>query len=409
MDPESASVWPDSCDLVLCSVPRQGEDGRAREALLDAAHGCAKRVGVLLFETVWDGRTAEQRDELPDDLKRLRSSFAFVHTVSESNDGGTPGRRVLLFCSNRYWYADGHLGAFDSWTSHSSEMTGQFRRGTRRYFFCADTIVKSYCFCGSAAQDNRREIEREISFLLKPPIEDASIPRLIGYHIGGYDGILVMERLPGILLTTAVLQEIDYNPALVLRGVLERLYALERVGLYHNDVGQWNILVDEDGGSVLIDFASVTGKLRSHHWPHDPILHFFLFAQTVIRRRFLSSPMGIFPITPFGLPRQYRRWAARVWSKPRGQHSFALLKTCFEAAVNGRPLHQRQTGVTGRLYRWFRRFLYSRALIELQMRSFVERVRIVTIGGIIRYARAAIDRSSLPRRAGLSSHPGCPD
>ncbi len=40
MDPGSASVWPDSCDLVLCSVPRQGEDGRVR----DGAAGCRTRV-----------------------------------------------------------------------------------------------------------------------------------------------------------------------------------------------------------------------------------------------------------------------------------------------------------------------------------------------------------------------------
>ncbi|MBN2225309.1 MAG: hypothetical protein JW765_11570 [Deltaproteobacteria bacterium] len=407
-DPTPAQAGSDHYDLLVYTIPRHTGDKPDGTALLDAAGACAGGVGAVLFETVWDDRAAERRDILPDDLRRLRQKFAFLHAVSEHDDDGGPGRRVLLFCSNQYWYANGHMGAFDSWAPYSSEITGGFRQGTRRYFFCTDKIVKNYCFCGSPAQGDRREMESEVSFLSDPPIEGKSIPRLVAYHIGGSDGVLVMERLPGILLTTAVLQGIDYNSALVLRDVLERLYDLERVGLYHNDIAQWNVLVNGNGGSALIDFASISDELRSSHWPYDPILHFFLFAQTVIRRRFLSSPMGLFPIVPFDLPRWYRRWAAQVWSRPREQRNFALLRTCLEAALDDRPSRRRQPGVIGMFSRWFRRLLYSRALVALQIRSFVKRLEIVTIRGIVRYAFTAVDRSSAPQPIRPLHHVGRP-
>lgn len=255
---EPASAEPDSCDLLLCTVLRCAGDERVRGELLDAVGACADKVGVVLCETVWNDSVTEQRDEPPDDLRRQRDDFAFVHTISESDDG--QGRRALLFCSNRYWYAEGDLDAFYSWTSYSNEIIGEFREGTRRYFFCADKITKCYCFRGSSAQDNRRDMGLEISFLSNPPIEAKSIPRLLAQHIGNRDGILVKERLPGMLLSTLILQEMDYDPTLVLSDVLTRLDVLERVGLYHGDVGPWDVLVDNNGDAVLIDFASITEK-----------------------------------------------------------------------------------------------------------------------------------------------------
>jgi hypothetical protein len=387
MDPGSATVWPDSCDLVLCSVPRQDENGRVREVLLDAARSCAKRVGVLLFETVWDDRTAGQRDELPGELKYLRSSFAFVHTVSESDEGSTPGRRVLLFCSNRYWYTDGHMGAFDSWTPYAHEMAGENRKGSRRYFSSVDKITKHYHFYGISAQENLRDLEREISFLSRPPIGGKSIPRLFAHHVSSRDGVVVMERLPGILLTTAILREERYDPALVLQDVLERLGALERVGLYHGDVGPWNVLIYNNGGAALIDFASITKARRTCYWPYDPILNFLIFAQGVIHRRPRSLSIDQLLLRPFRFPRPFRRWAAFFWKYPPEQRNFTLLKTCLEAAVGNRPQNHRRPGISGRLLRSYRLFFYWRALIGLQMCFLMEWVKQgglrMTVGRIL--------------------------
>jgi hypothetical protein len=387
-------------DLVLCT------DAKARtgEALLDAMSGAAHAVGAVLFESVLDYWTAGRHDEPSDAFVRLRREFAFVHTIGEHDAGGE--RRAVMFCSNRYWYVDGRLDAFDSWTPHSSEITGRPRQGSRRYFFGTDTVAKTYCFCGSSAWDNHPDMVREVSFLSNPPIQDTSIPRLVAHRFGNRDGALVMERLPGILLTTAVLRAIDYDPAPVLRAVLERLCALERVGLYHNDVAQWNVLVDGDRGPVLIDFASITDNLRSGHWPYDPILHFFLFAQTVIQRRFLSSPMGVFPIVPFDFPQPYRRWAALVWSRPRNRRSFALLKDCFEDALDDEVSRPKRAGISGRLTRRVRRIGYCRTLVSLQLEFFIRRLRIVTTAGIVRYLRARTGRLSAPQPIGSPLPPG---
>jgi hypothetical protein len=389
---DPAPAGSDRCDLLICAVPQHTGDNPDGTALLDIAGACADTVGVVLFEAVWDDRTAERRDIPPDDLRRLRQDFAFVHAVCEYDGDGGPGRRVLLFCSNRFWYANGHLGAFGSWTPYAHDMAEDTRLRTRRYFFSADRVAKSYCFYGPPARDNRHDIGREILFLSNPPVEGQSIPHLVARHVGGHDGVLVMERLPGIPLSTAIEQEKGYDPGLVLHDVLDGLDALERVGLYHNDVTPSNVLINSDGRTALIDFASITAKRRSLWLTGDPILCFFLFAQCVIYKRLLSLPISLFPIHPFGFPRQYRRWAALVWAHAPEQRDFALLKTCLEMALDSRPLRRRRHGFTGKLLRSYRRFSYGRALIAVQMRFFVERLRAATIRGVIRRVFASAAR-----------------
>jgi predicted Ser/Thr protein kinase len=375
-DQTPTSAGTEACDLVLFTVAGQIKDTHVREATLEAACGWADIAGVVLYETAWDDRIERQWHEPPGDLKRLRRGFAFVHTIRESDDGNTGyDRRVLLFCSNRYWYADGYLDAFDSWTPYSHEMVGDLRQGWRRYFFSADTIIKNYCLYGQPGRDNRRDMEFEVSFLLSPPVKNEPIPRLVAYHIGERDAVLVMERLPGILLTTAIKQNRDYDPALVLRNTLRSLDALERVGLFHNDLEIWNVLVGNDGSSALIDFASITGEERSAWLPYSLIHCFFLFAQNVIHRQLPSFSTAQFPVKPFSFPRDLRRWAALVWTHPPGERNFALLKSCLDTALEGRPLQRRRSGLIGRILRLYQRLSYHRALIDLQMSFFWEWIK----------------------------------
>lgn len=398
VEPESASVWPDCCDLALCSAPHRRDGAvHAREMLLKAVNNCASRVGIVLFETLWDDRALDRHDKLPVDLERLRSNFAFVHVIAEEQEDGGRGRRVLLFCSNRYWYADGHVGSFDTWTPCHNEIIGDSRQGTRRYFFSGDTVVKSFLFFGLHAADNRRDMDHETSFLSAPPIRGRSIPRVLAYRIGSGDAVLAVERLPGIPLSTVMARKTDYDPASVLVDMVERLDALERAGLFHNDLEPWNVLVSGDGSAALIDFAAITAENRPAWRPYSILLCFFLFAQALIDRRLPDRAAIPFPFLPYRLPRHYRRWAAMVWTYPRQRRNFALLKSCLEIALDGRPRRRQRDGVAGRLLRLYRRFSYGRSLINLQVSFFWVWIKVGGFRGPIGQALGSLIRSCTAR------------
>jgi len=370
VNPEPAPPRSNGCDLVVSHFSGDTVDESVREPMLETVCGWAVSAGIVLFETVWDDVSAERHDEIPDELERLRDSFAFVHAISDSHSGGAAGCRVLLFCSNRYWYADGRLGAFDSWTSCHSEVVGDTRRGTRRYFFSADTVVKNFLLCGPMARDNRRDIDLESSFLSGPPVELTFMPRLIAHHVGHHNGVLVMNRLSGFSLATAIVRNVDYDPTLVLGGVLESLSILEQAGLFHNDVELWNVLINDNGNSALIDFSSITGENRSAWLPYSLTHCFFLFAQNVIHRQLPYYFTGRFPIYPFKFPRRFRRWVAMVWSYPPDRRNFSMIRDCLITAVAGRSRGHHKPGGFGWLLRSYRRILYWFSLIEMQI-SFV--------------------------------------
>ncbi|KAH8422458.1 uncharacterized protein LDX57_000213 [Aspergillus melleus] len=65
-----------------------------------------------------------------------------------------------------------------------------------------------------------------------------------------------------------------------LEGILSAIKHLHSLGLVHNDINPANIMLDEDGTFILIDFDSCryigeslssTATKRTHHW-HDPVV-----------------------------------------------------------------------------------------------------------------------------------------
>jgi serine/threonine protein kinase len=71
---------------------------------------------------------------------------------------------------------------------------------------------------------------------------------------------------------------VDDNIKASLNGILAGIKHLHSLGLVHNDINPGNVMFDEDGTPILIDFDSCrqAGELlletetkRTYHW-HDP-------------------------------------------------------------------------------------------------------------------------------------------
>ncbi|KAJ5778391.1 kinase-like protein [Penicillium odoratum] len=86
------------------------------------------------------------------------------------------------------------------------------------------------------------------------------------------------QRLGKVAFLSSARGLVNANMKSSLEGLLAAIKHLHSLGLVHNDINPANIMLDEDGTFVLIDFDSCryigeslrhTQTKRTHHW-HDP-------------------------------------------------------------------------------------------------------------------------------------------
>ncbi|KAL5333726.1 kinase-like protein [Aspergillus crustosus] len=106
--------------------------------------------------------------------------------------------------------------------------------------------------------------------------------RVSGLCFKRYKSTLLEAVNPGYLGKVAFLQSthelVADSMVRGLDGILSAIKHLHSLGLVHNDINPANIMLDEDGTLILIDFDScryigeslrATETKRTHHW-HDP-------------------------------------------------------------------------------------------------------------------------------------------
>ncbi|PLB53418.1 kinase-like protein [Aspergillus steynii IBT 23096] len=86
------------------------------------------------------------------------------------------------------------------------------------------------------------------------------------------------QRVGKVVFRSSARDLVNENMKSGLEGILAAIEHLHALGIVHNDINPANIMLDEDGTLVLIDFDSCryigeslrsTGTKRTHHW-HDP-------------------------------------------------------------------------------------------------------------------------------------------
>lgn len=156
-------------------------------------------------------------------------------------------RQVLQVAGHQYPYESVSYEAYPG-----APMAEDVAR--RRYYHAADYVIKEYEFAPESPW-NWDQIIRELfaysTVAAHPEIHHAT--RLLDAELTHERARLVLSRIDGELLdSTASLSEATLVG--VARDVLRTLHGLHSVGLHHNDVRSWNILVSEDG-AWLIDYG----------------------------------------------------------------------------------------------------------------------------------------------------------
>ena len=296
-------------------------------AVRDLLEHAARLSGALVLEFALREEPLYWGPAQPSNPRSLLDGCSFTHEISRHKTHLSPLLRPLYIASNGYWVLDGLAGRIDAWTSEPHSLANETHEGTRRYYYSGECLVKLLRFDHQRGAHNRAELAREIEFLANPPAGFPA-PTTLTSGINDTEGWVVFRKFRGRLLLDLLRDGTGIDRERVLRSVLEQLATLEAVGLYHDDVRTWNVLVEDGGGVCIIDYGSISSKMSDCSWPGNPFLAFFIFVNEVATGAIEDPyplPMRTVSISPYNLPQPYSSWAASLWKRPLKDWSFRLM------------------------------------------------------------------------------------
>ena len=234
-----------------------------------------ERVEILLLELALKEEPLYWGPSQPDNPVALFEKNAFYQQLAEYPTHLSDIQRPLYLVSNRRVLLDDFCRPFISWDNRPHALAGEAHHGSRRYFFAEDYICKVYYATSSnnklteqELNRNYRELRHELKFLADvPPGFPAA--RLLAGGQNQWQGWSVLERLPGTLVDGKVNQLTTGERENVIYQLLQQLAALEKAGLYHDDVRTWNMLLDNNSQVYLIDYGSISSQQRDCNWPDN--------------------------------------------------------------------------------------------------------------------------------------------
>jgi len=330
-------LQPDDYDLVLgLSVFHHLVHERGVASVAALCRKLSEVVGVGIYELALREEPLYWGPSLPHDPAELLSSYAFIRMLARQATHLSTITRPLYFVSSRYWSVADQMGAFDAWTGESHAHGRGTHQYSRRYYFGESAFVKKMTLgMGGRAEINLQEFHNEVAFLRQPPAGYIA-PRLIAELNDASDVFLVRERMPGRLLSELIDENLDYDADRIIADLLDQLVALERAGLYHNDVRCWNVLISPGGGAILIDYGAISTERKDCSWIEDLLLSFLITTKEIIERVVVPARPAREPALDFmDLPPRYRNAFVQLFGQESSRWTFAeLQRQLAEASID---------------------------------------------------------------------------
>ncbi|WP_160288680.1 methyltransferase domain-containing protein [Pseudomonas knackmussii] len=269
----------------------------------------------------------------PDNPDALLVDFPFIHELSRHQTHLCEVARPLYVASRRYWVLDGIADEYDHWTDTSHALERGVHEGTRRYFISERTIVKLFKIPNRIKEVNFGELEQEKDILTLLP-EKLSPPQLLAFGSNESEAWLARSIIPGTLFLDKITQNEPIDSVAVFKDVLQQAKLLEELGLYHNDIRTWNILITPSGKASLIDYGAISSRPRDCVWPDNIYLSLLVLAYEISTATTIPPrPIRLTSISPYNLPAPFNHWAAKLWSLPLEQWSFSMMLDAFERSL----------------------------------------------------------------------------
>lgn len=277
------------------------------------------KVDAAIFEVALKTEPLPWAPQQADTPDWLYLDFPFVAAVAEFPTHLSDIQRPIYFASHKFWLTNHAIESFEHWTlkAHELEYSDAYRN--RRYFENADKFLKLFQFQGSHGTLNRAELEKEIEFLKRADIAHLNFPKLLDFKIGKNEGWILREKVEGNLLSTCLLHNHSLNASKIMQDVLRQLADLESLGLYHEDLRVWNILIRPDGSALLLDYGSITSTNQDREYPQDwriPLL--ILLVQLFEPNKNMQWPLQPSELHIAKMPANIAEWVERFWYDPPG-------------------------------------------------------------------------------------------
>ena len=300
------------------------------DAVKNMIERLAQQSGTLILELALHDEPLYWAAAQPESPVGLLGSIKFVHEYGDYETHLSSITRPLFIVSNQYFIVDNTAAEFLHVKSEPHSLANDSYQSSRYYFFGDGFIGKQYKFCGNLEEVNRVDFANMKYFLQKPP-EGFPAPRMIASTVNSNSGLIMMERLPGRLLLDLLKENISFDKKNVLLSVLKQLATLEAAGFYHNDLRAWNVLVDKDGLTHLIDYDSIVYDKIDCFFPENLFLSFFIFSRELMSGIVNNSSLRTPIFLPFKkLPTYYYNWESQFWNQPVCDLSFGLLYNEFK-------------------------------------------------------------------------------
>ncbi|EGD09723.1 Methyltransferase/kinase domain [Xanthomonas vesicatoria ATCC 35937] len=325
---------PGQYDLVLgLSVFHHLVHARGILSVSELCRKLSEKTAAGVFELALHEEPLYWAPSLPQDPAEILSSYAFLRLLSRQETHLSAVSRPLYFASSQFWYVDGIIGDFTSWTAESHAHGRGTHLQSRRYYFGPQVFVKRMTLAvEDRAEINLREFVNEVEFLSNPPLGYPA-PRLIASLNDSRDLFLARSMMDGRLLSQAIDDGSAYDADEIIAQILEQLVLLERAGLYHNDVRCWNILITSEKRAVLIDYGAISNNAADCSWLEDLLFSFLITVKEILERRVVCSSPSREPALDFTtLPARYCNAFVALFGQNRSQLTFALLQQCLQQA-----------------------------------------------------------------------------
>ncbi|MDO0863644.1 methyltransferase domain-containing protein [Xanthomonas campestris pv. campestris] len=377
----------DECDLVLgLSVFHHLIHDKGILKVSALCRKLSETTSAGIYELALREEPLYWAPSLSQDPAELLSSYAFLRLLSQQQTHLSAVSRPLYFASSRFWYVDGAIGNFTSWSSESHAHGRGTHLQSRRYYFSEQSFVKKMTLgVGDRAEINLQEFVNEVEFLGNPP-ESYPAPRLIASLNDSRDLFIARSMMNGRLLSQAIDDGAAYDADEIIAQILAQLVLLERVGLYHNDVRCWNILIAPEGRAVLIDYGAISANPFDCSWLDDLLLSFLITVKEILERKVVPSSPSREPALDFmTLPARYRNAFIGFFGQNRSPLTFALLQQCLQQA-DATP-HSAPEWVT--IYQRLQKALlgYNARLSAVHIETEHHRVELAARGAAIEHLR----------------------
>ncbi|WP_096998295.1 class I SAM-dependent methyltransferase [Escherichia coli] len=305
----------------------------------------------------------------PDDPRELIEQCAFYRLIGEFDTHLSQVPRPMYLVSNHRVLLNDFNQPFQHWQNQPYAGAGLAHKRSRRYFFGEDYVCKFFYYdmphntlMAEESQRNKNELHNEMCFLAQPPT-GFDTPALLAHGENAQSGWLVMEKLPGSLLSDMLVAGEEIDREKIIGTLLRSLAVLEKQGLWHDDVRPWNVMVDARQHARLIDFGSIVTTPQDCSWPANLVQSFFVFVNELFAEN--KNWTGFWrsaPVHPFNLPQPWSNWLYAVWQEPVDSWNFALLLALFDKKEK-LPSAEQQRGATEQ---WI--IAQETVLLELQSR-----------------------------------------